>query len=49
MIGLLKEKSEMEKLIKEYQTLSEQNFDNKKDTTDPAVTKEELIISVSKL
>lgn len=49
MIGLLKEKSEMEKLKKEYQTLSEQNFDSKKNTTEPAVTKEELILSASKL
>lgn len=32
MIGLLKEKSEIEKLKKEYQTLAEQNFNIEKNT-----------------
>lgn len=39
MIGLLKEKSEIEKLKKDYQILSEQNFNLKKDTIEPAITK----------
>jgi hypothetical protein len=49
MTGLLKEKSEIEKLKREYQILSEQNFDIEKTTIKPTVTKEELILSACKL
>ena len=42
MTGLLKEKSEIEKLIKEYQILSEQNFKIEKTTNKAIVTAEEL-------
>lgn len=43
--GLLKEKSEIEKLKNEYQTLSELNFDLEKATLlKPVAPKEELIL-----
>jgi hypothetical protein len=45
MIGLLKEKSEIEKLQKEYKILSELNFNT--DETPPSTTtvyKEELVL-----
>ena len=41
MTGLLKEKSEIEKLKKEYQTLAEQNFNIEKTLTE---TREELVM-----
>lgn len=47
--GLLKEKSEIEKLKDEYQTLSELNFDLEKATIQkPVVPKEELILEECK-
>ena len=42
MIGLLKEKSEIEKLKKEYQTLAEQNFNIEKMPTETVI--EELVL-----
>ena len=42
MIGLLKEKSEIEKLKKEYQTLAEQNFNIEKMPTETII--EELVL-----
>lgn len=43
--GLLKEKSEIEKLKDEYQTLSELNFDLEKvNILKPVTPKEELIL-----
>ena len=45
MKGLLKEKSEIEKLKKEYQKLSEINFEIKENT----VTKEELVLEECEL
>ena len=42
MIGLLKEKSEIEKLKKEYQTLAEQNFNIEKTPTETVM--EELVL-----
>ena len=42
MIGLLKEKSEIEKLKKEYQTLAEQNFNIEK--TLPETSRKELVL-----
>jgi hypothetical protein len=42
MIGLLKEKSEIEKLKKEYQTLAEQNFNIEKKTAETVI--EELVL-----
>ncbi|MFE3869315.1 hypothetical protein ACFX5E_14720 [Flavobacterium sp. LS2P90] len=47
MIGLLKEKSEIEKLKKEYQTLAEQNFNIEKLPTEPIV--EELMLKECEL
>jgi hypothetical protein len=44
MIGLLKEKSEIEKLKKEYQTLSEQNFKIETTSNETIVTIEELVL-----
>ncbi|MDI1303589.1 hypothetical protein [Flavobacterium sp. AED] len=49
MIGLLKEKSEIEKLKREYQLLAEQNFETKKSTSKPAVAKEELVLEECEL
>lgn len=42
MNGLLKEKSEIEKLQKEYQTLAEQNFNIEKTPTETVI--EELVL-----
>lgn len=42
MTGLLKEKSEIEKLQKEYQTLFEQNFNIEKTPTETVI--EELVL-----
>ncbi|WP_165930054.1 hypothetical protein [Flavobacterium caseinilyticum] len=42
MIGLLKEKSEIEKLKKEYQTLAEQNFNIERKHTE--IVPEELVL-----
>ena len=42
MIGLLKEKSEIEKLKKEYQILAEQNFNIEKNPTETII--EELVL-----
>ncbi|HEY4629501.1 MAG TPA: hypothetical protein VIH02_09490 [Flavobacterium sp.] len=42
MIGLLNEKSEIEKLKKEYQTLAEQNFNIEKTTAETVI--EELVL-----
>lgn len=42
MKGLLKEKSEIEKLKKEYQILAEQNFNIEKTTTEIII--EELVL-----
>lgn len=44
MTGLLKEKSEIEKLKKEYQTLSEQNFKIEKMPNETVVTVEECVL-----
>ncbi|MFV8328351.1 hypothetical protein [Flavobacterium sp. ZS1P14] len=44
MTGLLKEKSEIEKLKREYQILAEQNFDTEKNTSMPSNAKEELVL-----
>lgn len=49
MTGLLKEKSEIEKLKREYQLLAEQNFDIEKNTIKPTVAKEELVLSACEL
>jgi hypothetical protein len=44
MKGLLKEKSEIEKLKKEYQILAKFNFDLEKKPINPTVIQEELIL-----
>ncbi|MFE3849433.1 hypothetical protein ACFX5D_15855 [Flavobacterium sp. LB3P45] len=49
MIGLLKEKSEIEKLKKEYQILAEQNFNIEKTLTKNIVTAEELVLEECEL
>ena len=49
MTGLLKEKSEIEKLKREYQLLAEQNFDTEKDISKPTSAKEELVLSACEL
>ena len=49
MTGLLKEKSEIEKLKREYQILSEQNFDLEKKPIQPTATKEELVLEECEL
>ncbi|MFV5684536.1 hypothetical protein ACM55I_03730 [Flavobacterium sp. GB2R13] len=49
MIGLLKEKSEIEKLKREYQLLAEQNFETEKNTSKPTVAKEELVLEECEL
>ncbi|MBP6181547.1 hypothetical protein [Flavobacterium sp.] len=49
MIGLLKEKSEIEKLKIEYQILAEQNFDTEKNTIRLTVTEEELVLEECEL
>lgn len=49
MIGLLKEKSEIEKLKREYQILAEQNFEIEKNTSQPTVAEEELVLSACEL
>ncbi|MFV8337393.1 hypothetical protein ACNQF7_15110 [Flavobacterium sp. RSP29] len=49
MIGLLKEKSEIEKLKREYQILAELNFNIEKNTTKPTLATEELILEESEL
>lgn len=48
MKGLLKEKSEIEKLKQEYQLLSELNFNIEK-TTKKTITQEELILEECEL
>jgi hypothetical protein len=48
MTGLLKEKSEIEKLKREYQILAEQNFDTEKNTSKPGA-KEELVLEECEL
>ncbi|MBG6061135.1 hypothetical protein IWX83_000911 [Flavobacterium sp. CG_9.1] len=49
MKGILKEKSEIEKLKKEYQMFSELNFNSEKDTEQSSMTKEELILEECEL
>ncbi|MDI5886271.1 MULTISPECIES: hypothetical protein [Flavobacterium] len=49
MKGLLKEKSEIEKLKREYQMLSELNFNFDKTTVKSTVTTEELILEECEL
>ena len=49
MKGLLKEKSEMEKLKREYQMFSELNFNIEKTTIKATVTTEELILEECEL
>ena len=49
MKGLLKEKSEMEKLKREYQMFSELNFNIEKTTIKVTVTTEELILEECEL
>ncbi|MFV5702719.1 hypothetical protein ACM55F_12685 [Flavobacterium sp. XS2P12] len=49
MIGLLKEKSEIEKLKREYQILAEQNFEIENNTSKPTVTMEELVLEECEL
>jgi len=49
MIGLLKEKSEIEKLKKEYQILAKFNFDLEKNPINPTETQEELILEECEL
>ncbi|MFV5700111.1 hypothetical protein ACM55H_17265 [Flavobacterium sp. ZT3R17] len=49
MIGLLKEKSEIEKLKREYQILAEQNFETENNTSQPAIAKEELVLEECEL
>lgn len=49
MNGLLKEKSEIEKLKLEYQTLSEQNFNIEKTTIEPTAPNEEPILEECEL
>jgi hypothetical protein len=49
MKGILKEKSEIEKLKKEYQMFSELNFNLEKDTEQSSMTKEELILEECEL
>lgn len=49
MIGLLKEKSEIEKLKREYQQLAEQNFETENNTSKPTVAKEELVLEECEL
>jgi hypothetical protein len=49
MKGILKEKSEIEKLKKEYQMFAELNFNLEKDTEQSSMTKEELILEECEL
>lgn len=49
MKGLLKEKSEIEKLKKEYQMFSELNFNIEKSTVKSTVPTEELILEECEL
>jgi hypothetical protein len=49
MKGLLKEKSEIEKLKKEYQMFSELNFNIEKSTAKSTVPSEELILEECEL
>lgn len=49
MTGLLKEKSEIEKLKREYQILAEQNFDTEKNASTPTNAKEELVLEECEL
>lgn len=49
MKGLLKEKSEIEKLKREYQMFSELNFNIEKATIKSTVTTEELILEECEL
>ena len=49
MIGLLKEKSEIEKLKREYQILSELNFNVEKTTVKSTVPTEEFILEECEL
>ncbi|WP_193743736.1 hypothetical protein [Flavobacterium sp. 83] len=49
MIGLLKEKSEIEKLKREYQILAEKNFETQKNTQKPTVAIEELVLEECEL
>jgi hypothetical protein len=49
MKGLLKEKSEIEKLKKEYQMFSELNFNFDKTTVKSTVPSEELILEECEL
>lgn len=49
MTGLLKEKSEIEELQREYQILAEQNFNIEKKPAKPVVAKEELILEECEL
>jgi hypothetical protein len=49
MIGLLKEKSEIEKLKKEYQILAKFNFDLEKNPINATETPEELILEECEL
>lgn len=49
MKGILKEKSEIEKLIKEYKMFSELNFNFEKDTNKSSMIKEELVLEECEL
>ncbi|MFV5696150.1 hypothetical protein ACM55G_12015 [Flavobacterium sp. LB3P122] len=49
MIGLLKEKSEIEKLKREYQMFAEQNFEIEKNTLKTNLAKEELVLEECEL
>lgn len=49
MKGLLKEKSEIEKLKKEYQMFSEQNLNIEKSTVKSTMTTEELVLEECEL
>jgi hypothetical protein len=49
MKGLLKEKSEIEKLKREYQILAELNFDLDKNPLKPVVPQQELILEECEL
>ena len=50
MTGLLKEKSEIEKLKREYQIFSELNFNIETETSEStSITKEELVLEECEL
>lgn len=49
MTGILKEKSEIEKLKREYQILAEQNFDTEKNTSIPPTALEVVVLEECEL